>query len=78
MNHTPKGKCLSWSELAVLAMWAWVIIFGLWANNSTLWQSLVSITFGATALLLARCWQLTLRGDGEQPEPPPDKPDLPG
>lgn len=59
MNRTPKGKPLKWSELAWLAIWGWIVFFGLWAYNRTLWESLVSMAFGGVVLLLIGCWQWT-------------------
>jgi hypothetical protein len=69
MDRNNRPSASTCSELAVLALLGALVVVGLAAQGLTLWQSLVSIGFGAGVLLLAWLWQLTLRRARTAPPP---------
>jgi hypothetical protein len=69
MNRSPANKPLSWSEVGVLAMLSWLVVFGLAAHGRTFWESVVSIGFLAAGLFLAWAWQRTCRQEVQRRRP---------
>jgi hypothetical protein len=61
MSHKPKGKPPEWSELAVLLMMGWLVLFGLATSRRTLPEWLMALGVGAFVLFYVRLWDLTLR-----------------